>query len=217
MLAIDALTVSYKDCKNIINNFNLHVDSGDILAMLGNSGSGKTTILKAIAGFGNIDKGNITLDGKLLDSIKLNYSIPPEHRNIGMVFQDYALFVHLNVKQNIAFGLNKYNKHYQEARIFELLKLINLPLIAKKYPHQLSGGEQQRVALARSLAPKPKLLLLDEPFSNLNTNDKTQLITEIRQILKQEGTTAIFVTHDKQEAAILADRTIYINNYEKSN
>lgn len=215
VLAIHNLIIAYQKNQAIIDGFNLSLESGEILAMLGDSGSGKTSILKAVAGLIPIVSGKIILDGVVLNDTKLQ--VLPEKRGVGMVFQDHALFPHLNVEKNIAFGLGYLNKSQKKQRVDELLSLVELPGIEKKYPHQLSGGEQQRVALVRSLAVKPKVLLMDEPFSNLDASHKIQLVTQMKKILKQEKTTVIMVTHDPAEAAMLADKTIYIANGNAQN
>ncbi len=201
-LDVNAITCRY-GAKEIFANLSFHVDQGSIACLLGPSGCGKTTALRAIAGFEPVYSGTILLDGLTLSSA--NQALPPEQRHVGMVFQDYALFPHLNVGDNIAFGLQKHTRAETARVTSELLELVRLQDLAKSYPHQLSGGQQQRVALARALAPKPKLLLLDEPFSNLDTELRRSLSLEVRAILKQHGTTAILVTHDQTEAFNVAD------------
>ncbi len=210
MLAINDLNISYQD-NIVLKDFNLLLNSGDILSMTGDSGSGKSSVLRFIAGLDNALSGSVVLNDINL-SANGKHIIPTEKRNIGMVFQDYSLFPHLNVAKNIGFGLLKYPKEYRIKQIKRLLNLIDLQNIETKYPHQLSGGEQQRVALARSLAKKPKLLLLDEPFSNLDKKHKSKLITDVRNILKQEKITSILVTHDKLEANIFSDKVGVISN-----
>ena len=182
--------------------FELH--EGEIACLLWHSGCGKTTALRTIAGFEVPSSGSIKLNNQVLHDAHTH--LPAHQRHIGMVFQDYALFSHLNVAQNIGFGLHALNKAQKKERINQLLDLINLQDCAKLYPHQLSGGQQQRVALARALAPKPKLVLLDEPFSNLDVDLRQRLSKEVRNILKSEGTSAILVTHDQQEAFAMADK-----------
>jgi iron(III) transport system ATP-binding protein len=180
--------------------------SGELMGLLGPSGCGKTTLLRIIAGFEEIDRGSIVIAGKTASSSQS--CLPPEKRNTGMVFQDYALFPHLTVGSNIAFGLKstRYSDKNIKHRVKEVLELVGLAGLEKRYPHQLSGGQQQRVALARALAPQPSLILLDEPLSNLDVQVRQRLREEIRLILKAAGTSAIFVTHDREEALAISDR-----------
>lgn len=210
MLAVKDLSVTYQNNK-VLNGFNLNLEQGDIFALLGDSGSGKSSALRFIAGLDNADNGRVELDGRQL-SVSGKHQITPELREVGMVFQDYALFPHMNVEKNITFGISNQPKSEQQARVKELLSLIGLEGIEKKYPHQLSGGEQQRVALARALAPSPKLLLLDEPFSSLDKNHRNQLVSQVRSILKKAQVTSILVTHDEDEANALADKVGTIQN-----
>lgn len=170
-----------------------------ILALLGSSGCGKTTLLRLIAGFEQPQTGSIEIAGRKVASN--NCWIPPEKRRLGMVFQDYALFPHLTVAENVAFGLKKQEKDAAK----RLIELVGLTGLEKRYPYQLSGGQQQRVALARALAPQPPLVLLDEPLSNLDVQVRLRLREEIRDILKATGTSAVFVTHDQEEALAIAD------------
>lgn len=177
---------------------------GELLALVGESGSGKTTMLRLIAGFENPDGGELVInDEPLANSRK---SVPTEKRPVGMVFQDYALFPHLTVKENIGFGLNHWSSQARKARVAEIFNLVNLEGYEKKYPHQISGGQQQRTALARALAPKPSIVLLDEPFSNLDDIMKDQVREDVRKIIKEANTTGIFVTHDTRDALSTADR-----------
>ncbi len=210
MLAVKDLSVTYQNNK-VLNGFNLNLEQGDIFALLGDSGSGKSSALRFIAGLDNADNGRVELDGRQL-SVSGKHQITPELREVGMVFQDYALFPHMNVEKNITFGISTQPKSEQQARVKELLSLIGLEGIEKKYPHQLSGGEQQRVALARALAPSPKLLLLDEPFSSLDKSHRNQLVSQVRSILKKAQVTSILVTHDEDEANALADKVGTIQN-----
>lgn len=189
--------------KTVVEGFGFSLQSGQIACLLGASGCGKTTVLRAIAGFEKVHNGSISLENQLLSSPQTQ--LPPESRQVGMVFQDYALFPHMNIADNIGFGLHKLDASARTVRVGELLALVQLGDYAEVYPHQLSGGQQQRVALARALAPKPRLLLLDEPFSNLDTELRRSLSLEVRRILKQQGTTAILVTHDRSEAFNVAD------------
>lgn len=202
LLTLADISCRYDDTV-VFSALSLQVSEGSIACLLGPSGCGKTTALRAIAGFEPLVSGSITLDGKVLSNA--GSTLPPEQRQVGMVFQDYALFPHLTVADNIAFGLNGSSKHEQHAQTSAMLRLIRMEQYALSYPHQLSGGQQQRVALARALAPRPKLLLLDEPFSNLDTEMRRALSLEVRDILKQHGTTAILVTHDQTEAFNVAD------------
>ncbi len=196
-----------------LKDLSLFVEQGEVLALLGESGSGKTTLLRIIAGFEAPSAGKLFVQGAEIASNKL--LIPPEKREVGMVFQDYALFPHLTVAQNIQFGLQSLlNKEEKEARVRETLHLVGLVNMEKRYPHELSGGQQQRVAIARALAPKPKLLLLDEPFSNLDESLKAQVRKEVKDLLKQLGITAVFVTHDTKDALATADRIAMLRNGE---
>ncbi len=214
MLSVTNLSITYKNTQ-VLNDFNLSLKHGDILALLGDSGSGKSSALRFIAGLDTVTSGSIELDGKALSS-NGGHLIPAESRGVGMVFQDYALFPHMNIEKNISFGLVAQPKAKQQARVTELLALIGLEGIEKKYPHQLSGGEQQRVALARALAPAPNLLLLDEPFSSLDKNHRDQLVLQVRSILKKAQVTSILVTHDETEADSFADVVGIINNKQLS-
>ncbi len=186
-----------------VDNVCLQLHKGDILGLLGPSGCGKTTLLRMIAGFEQPKTGTIEIAEKLVYSPDL--CTPAEQRDIGIVFQDYALFPHLTVAGNVAFGLKKQLKQVVEKRVSEVLALVQLQGLEKRYPYELSGGQQQRVALARALAPQPQLMLLDEPLSNLDIQVRLQLREEIRDILKAAGTSAIFVTHDQEEALVMSD------------
>jgi iron(III) transport system ATP-binding protein len=189
--------------QRVVNDLSFTLGKGAIGCLLGPSGCGKTTVLRCIAGFEPVSAGKILLNGAVISSSSV--MIPPERRHIGMVFQDYALFPHLSVMDNIGFGLHSMQKGERSARIAEMLQTVGLADSAKKYPHQLSGGQQQRVALARALAPRPELLLLDEPFSNLDVSLRGRLSLEVRDILKSQNATAILVTHDQDEAFAIAD------------
>lgn len=203
LLVVDNIQCQY-DAETVVEDVSFHVNDGDICCLLGPSGCGKTTILRAIAGFQNIASGNIELGGKTLSSA--GQSLSPDQRNIGMVFQDYALFPHLNVYDNIRFGLRKQSNAQQKATVSRLLELVRLSNVENRYPHELSGGQQQRVALARALAPSPELLLMDEPFSNLDADLRKRLSLEVRDILKELGISAILVTHDQLEAFAFSDQ-----------
>ena len=187
----------------VVNNLSLTLEKGQIGCLLGPSGCGKTSVLRCIAGFEPVIAGEILLSGVRVSGNGV--FLPPEQRHIGMVFQDYALFPHLTVIDNIGFGLHQLPKNDRGPRVNELLGTVGLSDAANKYPHELSGGQQQRVALARALAPRPDLLLLDEPFSNLDVSLRERLSLEVREILKSQNTTAILVTHDQNEAFAIAD------------
>jgi len=204
VLNVSNLSISF-DENQVLDGFNLDLQSGDIFALLGDSGSGKSSALRFIAGLEDAKDGTVALDGNDLSNDGLHF-VKPEFREIGMVFQDYALFPHMTVFQNISFGINQLSKRQKVERVASLLELINLKGIEKKYPHQLSGGEQQRVALARALAKSPKLLLLDEPFSSLDKTHRNELIKDVRSILKKQSVTSILVTHDEIEADTFADK-----------
>ena len=201
-LVLQNLHIQYGD-NAVVHDINLTVEDGQIACLLGPSGCGKTTLLRAIAGFEPVTQGTITLKDQLISSATT--CLPPEKRNIGMVFQDYALFPHLSIANNIAFGLRQQSGKEKAQRVAELLALVNLPGYEKRYPHELSGGQQQRIALARALAPRPRLLLLDEPFGSQDVELREMLAREVRDILKREGMTAILVTHDQHEAFAMAD------------
>ncbi len=181
----------------------LGLRAGDIGVLIGPSGCGKTTLLRAVAGLEPVTGGEIRLSGQTVSS--LGSQLPPEQRRIGMVFQDYALFPHLDVGRNVAFGIHPWPAAERAARVQEVLALVGLEGSAARFPHELSGGQQQRVALARALAPRPQLLLLDEPFSNLDVELRERLAHEVRSILKAAQATALFVTHDQLEAFAIGD------------
>ena len=186
-----------------VADVSLLLQPGEMGVLVGPSGCGKTTLLRAIAGLEPVQAGEIRILGQLVSGAGVH--LAPEHRRIGMVFQDYALFPHLNVAKNIAFGLRHRDHERKTARVQEVLELVGLAGSGQRYPHELSGGQQQRVALARALAPEPQLLLLDEPFSNLDVELRERLAKEVRAILKQAHATALFVTHDEMEAFSLGD------------
>lgn len=203
-LSVHGLSLQFGD-KTIFDDVSFELQQGQIACLLGHSGCGKTSILRCLLGFETPKTGSITLNQTALFDHQKHLNIAPHKRHIGMVFQDYALFPHLTVAQNIAFGIGHLSKNAQQSRIDELLALIDMSAYQKRYPHELSGGQQQRVALARTLAPRPKLVLLDEPFSNLDVDLRNTLATEVRQLLKSENVSAILVTHDQAEAFNVAD------------
>ena len=182
----------------------LGLRAGDIGVLIGPSGCGKTTLLRAVAGLERVSAGEIRLGDEVVSSARVH--VAPERRRIGMVFQDYALFPHLDVAHNVGFGLKHLPAAGRRARVAEVLALVDLTGSEKRYPHELSGGQQQRVALARAMAPSPRLLLLDEPFSNLDVDLRERLAHELRGILKAAGATALFVTHDQLEAFAIGDQ-----------
>lgn len=191
-----------------LNNVSLGLEKGKILAIVGESGSGKTTLIRLITGLETLDEGEIKLNDEMVSSNQI--FIAPQHRNVGMVFQDYALFPHLTIFKNIAYGISK--RPNKKERVKEVLELVGLTGMEKRYPHELSGGQQQRVALARAIAPNPELLILDEPFSNLDVILRNQLRQDIVSILKKTNTTAIFVTHDIKDALEVSDEILVLQN-----
>jgi iron(III) transport system ATP-binding protein len=194
----------------VLTNINFDLEESEIGCILGPSGCGKSSLLRAIAGFENINSGSILKDGVCISNSLENTSV--QDRKMGMVFQDYALFPNMDVKTNIAFGLKDATKKEKEDRVNYLLELVSLEQYKDKYPHELSGGEQQRVALIRALAPSPDVLLLDEPFSNIDADIKEELVTDVRDLLKELSITSIIVTHDQYEAFNIADKVAIMNN-----
>ncbi len=197
-----------------VDDISFSLKKGETLALLGESGSGKTTLLRMIAGLEKPSKGSITLQNKLVFDNNNSIFIKPEKRNVGLFFQHYALFPHLTVFENIAYGLSSklYNKSQKKERVAEMLALVELPNYEKRFAHEISGGQQQRIALARALAPNPELLLLDEPFSNLDEQLKGEVRHQIKTILEKTQTTTILVTHDLQDALSLANQLAVMRN-----
>ncbi|PIE97799.1 MAG: ABC transporter [Treponema sp.] len=204
-IKIENLNFEYEKNKPILKNINIEMDKGEILGVYGESGIGKTTLLNIIAGFENETSGLIYIDGE-----KIN-SVPVEKRNIAFIFQDYALFPHLTVEKNIAFGIKEKNHERKRKKIDELLSLVKLENFATRYPYELSGGQQQRVALVRGLATEPRMLLMDEPFSNLDEKLKDELIIQLKKIIKNFCITTIFVSHDIQDIKKMGGRVFEIS------
>ncbi len=195
-----AISKTFDDTPAVVG-VSLEVPAGQIMTLLGPSGCGKTTALRLVAGFERLDQGRIEIGRQLVAGPSLHR--PPEQRRIGMVFQDYAIFPHLSVADNLGFGLD--GRDGKQARVDMMLAFVGLAGLGRRMPHELSGGQQQRVALARALAPKPRALLLDEPFSNLDATLRAEVRAEVRDLLRQSGTTAIFATHDQEEALFFGD------------
>ncbi len=208
LLELKNIDCSYRGTP-VVKDFSLHVSKGSFVCLLGPSGCGKTTILRAIAGLETIDKGEIILADKIVTGP--GKWVPPEKRRIGMVFQEYALFPHLNVSDNVAFGLSHLNSTDKVKRVKRILDLVGLGDTGQRFVHELSGGQQQRVALARALAPEPELMLLDEPFSNLDIELRERLSLEVKDILQEQGITGMMVTHDQQEAFAIGERIGVMN------
>jgi iron(III) transport system ATP-binding protein len=203
-LEVSQLRVQYAaQARAAVQNVSLGLRAGDIGVLIGPSGCGKTTLLRAVAGLEPVNGGSIRLSGHTVSDASTH--LPAEQRRIGMVFQDYALFPHMDVERNLAFGIQHLPAAQRKQRVREVLDLVGLAGAEKRFPHELSGGQQQRVALARALAPSPQLLLLDEPFSNLDVDLRERLANEVREILKAAGATALFVTHDQLEAFAIGD------------
>ena len=209
-LIISNLSLTFEQKNKVLSNINFHIDDSEIGCILGPSGCGKTSLLRAIAGFESISSGSILKDGVCITNSVEN--TPVANRNMGMVFQDYALFPNMDVKSNIAFGLKNSTELEKDNRVNYLLDLVNLVDCKNKYPHELSGGEQQRIALVRALAPSPDIILMDEPFSNIDQDIKEELVSDVRSLLKELAITSIIVTHDQNEAFNLADKVAIMNN-----
>ena len=200
------LTKKYGQVKAVYQ-VDLAVDQGELLVLLGPSGCGKTTLLRLMAGFEVPGGGTLAIGGQVMSGP--NYCLPPDRRKVGMVFQEFALFPHLDVAGNVGYGLARIPE--RKARVREVLRLVGLEGLERRMPHELSGGEQQRVALARALAPRPDVVLLDEPFSNLDEGLRVHVRAEVRQILREAHATAVFVTHNQEEAMFLGDRIAVMN------
>ncbi|MDO8453180.1 MAG: ABC transporter ATP-binding protein [Sulfurimonas sp.] len=209
MLSLKNISKKFGD-SIVLHSLDLEIKKGEIISLLGQSGSGKSTILNLIAGFEEADSGTFVYQGKTL--FDTDTFCEPQKRNIGFVFQNYALFPHLSVAKNITFGISNKPKEYQKTTLNTLLTLINMQGMESKLPHQLSGGQQQRVAIARVLARQSELILFDEPFSSIDATLKSKLIKEIKDIIKSLNKTAIFVTHCPKEAILLSDKIGYIQN-----
>jgi iron(III) transport system ATP-binding protein len=208
ILEIKNLHHTYDNENYALEDINLSINDGEIVSILGPSGCGKTTLLRVIAGLERQSKGTIKINEQIISNEK--FMIPPEKRSIGLVVQDKALFPHLNVINNVIFGIQKNKEKYNLAKNY--LDIFKVEELAEKYPHEISGGEQQRVALARAMAPHPNILLLDEPFSALDQSLKSELHHETKKIFKEKGLTVVIVSHDKDEAKFLSDRLIYIED-----
>ena len=198
------------DSKVILDDVNLKIDTGEIVSLMGSSASGKTSLIRSIAGFHNISSGTIQIDGQVVDDSIRRSDVAM--RNVGVIFQDLALFPHLTVRENICFGLNNIDSTQQQNRAKKLEDLLDIENITNRYPNQISGGQQQRVAIARAIAPKPNLLLLDEPFSALDYELKDNLMNDIMKLIKSENITAILITHSAEEAFKMSDKIAFISN-----
>lgn len=208
VLSLDGFSKRFGD-ETAVSDLSLTVRQGELLTLLGPSGCGKTTTLRAIAGLERPTAGTVTIDGNLVAGD--DRFVPPEKRDVGIVFQEFALFPHMTTEENVAFGIDDWDDEDREARVDELLDLVGLDAQRDSRPEELSGGQQQRVALARALAPEPDVLLLDEPFSNLDRDLRVEMREEVRRILTEAGVTGVFVTHDQEEALSISDRVAVMN------
>lgn len=195
--------------QKVLDDFSLSIRKGEIVGIVGRSGCGKSTLLRLIAGLETPTNGSISIANRVV--VDENTFVEPEGRGVGMVFQDYVLFPHMTVAQNIAFGLHRLPKKERRQRLEEMLELVQLQELRDRYPHELSGGQQQRVAVARALGPKPQILLMDEPFSNLDADLKAEIRAELKQLLRKAGITCILVTHDKEDVEAICDRVVYMD------
>jgi iron(III) transport system ATP-binding protein len=206
---VDVQEISFTYCRHqplTISQFSFAMDKGETVGILGPSGSGKSTLLRLIAGLETPAAGMITIAGQLV--VDASTFVLPENRGVGMVFQDYGLFPHLTVTENVDFGLHRLPKVQRRQRVQEMFELVQLTGYEKRYPHELSGGQQQRVALARALAPEPSILLMDEPFSNLDASLKGSIRSELKEILDRAAITCLFVTHDQQDVEAICQRAV---------
>lgn len=209
MIELNDINFKYDNANTkTLSNISLNLKNKEVLAVVGPSGGGKSTLLRIIAGLERPQEGVIKLDNRVI--VDPHTFINPEKRGVGMVFQDYALFPHMTVRKNIEFGISKLSNKEKKERVEEVLDLVNLKEYQKRYPHELSGGQQQRIALVRAIAPNPKILLLDEPFSNLDTHLLEKIRNELFRIIREIGTTTIMVTHNLEDAKTQADRIISI-------
>lgn len=209
LLEMSDVSFHYSNGKQqVLQNFSLDLDKGEAVGVLGQSGCGKSTLLRLIAGLEAPAAGRIVIGGRTV--VDESSFVHPEARGVGMVFQDYGLFPHMTVEKNIMFGLHRLARKERTARLEEMLELVQLQQYRKRYPHELSGGQQQRVAFARALAPQPTLLLMDEPFSNLDTNLRGEIRAELRELLSKAAITSILVTHDQEDADAICDRIVYL-------
>ena len=207
---ISKINFGYDKNQLVLNDCTTGIEKGEIVAILGKSGSGKSTLLRILSGLEVPSNGEITIDNEIM--VSNHHFVEPNKRKIGMVFQDYALFPHLTIMQNIQYGLVKKTKVERDKIAFEMLDLISLNEKYTKYPHELSGGQQQRVALARALAPNPKMLLLDEPFSNLDKDLRKQIRQDLKRIMNKQNMSCIFATHDYEDAKDIANRILYLED-----
>ncbi|MEH7179539.1 ABC transporter ATP-binding protein [Neobacillus vireti] len=216
IVEIKGLTFSYSRKEDpVINDFSFSMEKGEIVGILGQSGSGKSTLLRLISGLEMPVKGTIKIAGTTV--VSESVFVHPEDRGVGMVFQDYALFPHMTVKDNILFGLSRLPRKERNSRVDEMLELVQMKEFYKRYPHELSGGQQQRIALARALAPKPNVLLMDEPFSNLDADLKESIRDDLGLILKKANMTCIMVTHDRNDVEAICDNSIVLGQSNVSN
>ncbi|MEI7024096.1 ABC transporter ATP-binding protein [Paenibacillus sp. y28] len=194
----------------VLSDFSMQLNQGEVVGILGPSGCGKSTLLRIISGLESPDSGSIVINGKTVVSDQV--FIQPESRGVGMVFQEYALFPHLTVAQNMMFGLHRLSRAERKKRLQAMLDLVQMSGFEKRYPHELSGGQQQRVAFARALAPEPAILLMDEPFSNLDAGLRGKIREDLRHLLRAANMTSILVTHDKEDAVAICDRIVQMTN-----